>query len=84
MLARIGGLWFDTALTAKSRVTLIQRGSPAAKLLQLKRPDMKPAFAIGQSVILAVDETRAVSLDQIGIAKSDNADLKKLLPAGGK
>ena len=84
VFARIGGIWFDTALTAKSQVTLIRRDSPAARAFQSARPETKPALALGRSVILVIDETRAVSLDQIGITRSDSADLKKLLPAGGK
>lgn len=83
-LARIGGIWFDTALGGTSRITLIRRGSPAARALLSARPGMKQAMTLGPSVILAVDETRAVSLDRVGIGEADSAELKKLLAAGRK
>ena len=80
-LARIGGVWFDTALTAKSQVTLIRRGSAAARAIRSVGPDVKSAMGLGRVVILAAGETRAFSLDDVGISDAYNAELKELLTA---
>ena len=84
VLARIGGIWFDTALTADSQVTLIRRGSPAARTLVSAWPGMKAALTLAQSVILAVGEKLVLSLDSVGISEADSPELKKLTAAAGE
>ena len=83
-LARIGGVWFDTALTAKSKVTLIRRGSAAARAIRSADPDVKAALALGPVVVVAAGEMRAFTLDGVGVSDPDSTELKELLTAARK
>jgi len=70
--ARIGGIWFDTALTGSSRIALVKRGSPAATRLLAARADMKAWFQLGKSVVVAVAANLAVSIDTVAPPTADS------------
>lgn len=79
--ARIGGIWLDTALTKRSQVRLVCRDEAAADALLKARSDLKPCFALGLSVIVALDGRQAVSLDDVGLKDAADPKLRPLLPA---
>ena len=84
VFARIGGIWFDTALSASSKVRLIARGSPAAAAVVTAEPSLKGCFALGRCVIVAVGAETAVCLDERGIAEAGDPALKTIIEALSK
>ncbi len=84
--ARIGGVWFDTALTKTDRIRLVAQASPAAQALRDARPELKPCFALGAWVIVSLGGGLAVSLDEVGLADPKNPRFRALLqpPAAGQ
>jgi len=79
--ARIGGLWFDVSLTRAARLYLVQRASAAAFSLVRAAPDLRACFRLGKSVIVAADAKTAVAMDELGLSKTESADLKKIVRA---
>jgi len=79
-LARIGGVWFDTALTKRSRVVPLRWGSAAAAAVQAT-PAAGQWFALGWHVVVAAGEERAVCLTAAGLEDATAAPVKALVQA---
>ena len=81
VFARIGGTWFDTSLTARMQVTVLKRGGAASATVLRSRGELKGMLALGPSVVIALDDTRAVCFASVGLDKADAEVLGRLIPA---
>jgi len=78
--AGIGGFWFDTRLTERTRIIPVARYSPADELLKMQGHAY--AELLGEDLVaVALDSQTAVVMSQWGIASDDHADLKTVLAA---
>jgi len=79
--ARIGGIWFDTSLTQLCVIHPVARNTVARAALIKADAELKACFALGRCVVVRVDARSAVCLDELGITKIDDGELKKILAA---
>jgi len=77
--ARICGVWFDTSLTAQCRTHAVQTDSPAHAALLKADKTIGKCLALGQIVIVKTDSDSAIYLNNDGISKADDKQLKKMI-----
>lgn len=77
--ARICGVWFDTSLTAQCRTYAVQTGSPAHAALLKADKTIGKCLALGRIVIVKTDSDSAIYLNNDGISKADDKQLKKMI-----
>jgi len=80
-LARVGGIWFDTSLARGAAIYTIARTGEAADAVRKTSPKLKECFAFREPVILAVDDGLALCLDEVGLRRADDPDVRSLLAA---
>jgi hypothetical protein len=80
-LARVCGVWFDTALTGQCLIHTVARNSQAHAALVNTSGEIKKCLALGKYVIIRADKASAVYLNTNGISKADDKRIKKLTAA---
>ncbi len=81
LLARVGGIWLDTAMTKATRVRLVQQNTKAAGALLAALGEGAKVFRLGSSVVLSLNDTTAVALDWIGESDPDSQGMQAILAA---
>jgi hypothetical protein len=79
LLAQVGGIWFDTALTTDHRVVVVGRRTAAHDQLVTAAPATARTLELRPCAVLAVADNLAVALDAEGISARDHADIKAIL-----
>jgi hypothetical protein len=83
--AKVGGVWFDTSLTDTAAVYVVARDSAAGRAVREAAPKLAECFGLEDPAVIAAGAKLAVGLDESGIFRRDDADVRRLVAAlGGK
>ncbi len=77
--ARIAGVWFDLSLGELCKIRSVARGAAAEIVLRKSDSTLAKCFALGEYVIVRVDDRSAVCIDTVGITDADDPAIRKII-----